>query len=377
MVQPAVLQIVPALGTGGAERSAVDVAIAAKQAGWRSYVASEGGRLVSELERAEVDHISLPLGSKSPLRMWRNVARIQDIIATRDIDIVHARSRAPAWSAWAATRRSKRLFVTTFHGYYGAENAWRRRYNRVMTQGSPVIAASEFIARHIRTTYGVDRRRIVIIPRGTDMGRFDPAAVAAERMKRLARDWRLPEAKPVVMLPGRLTRWKGQSVLIEAIGLLQNRDLVVLLVGGGDKTRRYRRELEGKIEDLGLHDVIRLTGDCSDMPAAYCLADLVVSASTEAEAFGRIAVEAQAMGCPTIATDHGGSRETILDGRTGWLVPPGDPRALARAIEVALASHRARSESAKAERREHAVANFSLERMCRATIEVYSGLLGQ
>ena len=221
---PTVLQVLPALGAGGAERSAVDVAVAAKRAGWTSLVASAGGRLVDEVTAAGVEHLTLPLDTKNPLRMGRNVGRLHEIIRTRRVDIVHARSRAPAWSAWTATRRAGRVFVTTFHGQYNAARAWNRAYNRVMARGDKVIAVSQFIVEHVKRTYGLEAERIEMIHRGLDPAVFDPAAVSEARVGRLGRDWDLPDDRPIVMLPGRLTRLKGQLVLIEAVARL-GRDL--------------------------------------------------------------------------------------------------------------------------------------------------------
>jgi glycosyltransferase involved in cell wall biosynthesis len=363
------------LGAGGAERSAVDVAVAAKRAGWTSLVASAGGRLVAELTAAGVEHLTVPLDTKNPLRMGRNEGRLQEIIRTRRVDIVHARSRAPAWSAWRASRRAGRIFVTTFHGQYDAARPWSRAYNRVMTRGDKVIAVSQFIVEHVRRTYDLEAERIVMIHRGLDPALFDPAAVSEARTRRLVRDWDLPDDRPIVMLPGRLTRLKGQLVLIEAVARLGRRDLLVLLIGGDPGRSSYRGELEQRVAALGLGEVIRFTGDCDDMPAAYLASDLVISASTKPESFGRVAVEAQAMGRPVIATDHGGARETVIEGTSGWLVPPGDVERLAAALERALAADLVRQEGFADQARAHVVANFSLEVMCRKTLEVYDGLL--
>jgi glycosyltransferase involved in cell wall biosynthesis len=372
---PTVLQVLPALGAGGAERSAVDVAIAAKRAGWTSLIASAGGRLVDEVTAAGVEHLTLPLDTKNPLRMGRNVGRLQEIIRTRRVDIVHARSRAPAWSAWTATRRAGRVFVTTFHGQYDAARVWSRAYNRVMARGDKVIAVSDFIVEHVKRTYGLEAARIVMIHRGLDPAVFDPAAVGAARVGRLARDWDLPDDRPIVMLPGRLTRLKGQLVLIEAVARLERKNLLVLLIGGDPGRSSYRAELEQRVAALGLGQVIRFTGDCDDMPAAYLASDLVISASTKPESFGRVAVEAQAMGRPVIATDHGGARETVVEGTSGWLVPPGDAARLAEALERALEADLVHQKGFADQARAHVAAKFSLEAMCRKTLEVYDSLL--
>ena len=374
---PAVLQVLPSLDTGGVERGACDVAAALASAGWRSFVASAGGPMTRELDRAGVHHLTLPMASKNPFTLRRNALRLAAVIEARAIDIVHARSRAPAWSARAAAARTDRPLVTTFHGAYGHGNALKRRYNAVMTQGDRVIAISGFIAAHIRETYGVDEERLVTIPRGIDLARFDPAAVSPERMVQLTQAWRLPDGVPIVMLPGRLTNWKGQMVLLDALARLGRADIRCLLVGSDQGRRRYRRALERRIRAKGLGAVVAIIDDCRDMAAAYMLADVVVSASTDPEAFGRVAVEAQAMGRPVIATDHGGARETVVPGETGWLVPPGDAGVLAKTLETAIALDSDTREEVAAAARAHVGARFTVERMCAATLEVYESLLGR
>ncbi|MEO5375596.1 MAG: glycosyltransferase family 4 protein [Alphaproteobacteria bacterium] len=374
--RPVILQILPRLVTGGVERGAVDVALAAREAGWTSLVVSHGGPMVRELERGGVEHIVLPVHSKNPLVMYRNVRRLADIITERGVDIVHARSRAPAWSAYAAADQTGAHFVTTVHGTYTLGGLpFKKSYNEVMTRGERVIAISSFIANHIREAYDVDSARVRIIPRGIDFSRFDPTAVNPNRIISLARAWRLADGMPVVMLPGRLTRWKGQTVLIEALARLGRRDLRCLLVGADQGRARYRRELDRLVKSSGLGDVVHIVDHCNDMAAAYMLSDVVVSASTDPEAFGRVAVEAQAMGRPVVATDHGGSRETVVPGHTGWLVPPSDPDALARAIDTVLALSPDERSALAARQIEHARANFTREAMCRRTLEVYAEVL--
>ncbi len=373
---PVVLQVLPGLVTGGVERGAVDVAAAVAAQGWTSLVASSGGPMVRELERAGAKHIALPLDSKNPFVMRANIRRLQRLMAEHGVDVVHARSRAPAWSALFAARRHGARFITTFHGTYNAANPAKRWYNSVMARGDRVIAASRFIVEHVVRQYGADPTLIRLIPRGIDFDRFDPARVSAERQMKLARDWRLPDGIPVIMLPGRLTRWKGQGVLIDAIARRGRKDLRCLLVGSDQGRGGYRRELEQRIAQHGLDTVIHIIDQCNDMPAALKLADLIVSASTDAEAFGRVAVEAQAMGKPVVATDHGGSRETVLDGDTGWLIPPGDPAPLAEAIDAALGldekQRRAIADRAIAFVR----ANFNKQLMCARTLDVYREVLG-
>jgi glycosyltransferase involved in cell wall biosynthesis len=371
---PAVLQIIPSLVSGGAERGTVELAAALVEAGWTSYVASSGGALERDVIRAGARHLTLPLASKNPLVMRRNTNALVRLIRELGIGLVHARSRAPAWSAWAAARATGCRFVTTFHNAYGARTALKRRYNSVMARGERVIAISHFVADHAATVYGIGRDRLRVIPRGVDLDSFDPTRIGAQRIADLARQWRLPNDTPVVMLPGRLTRWKGALDLIAAIAALGRRDLCCVLAGS-EQRRGFRKELDVAIARLGLAGLFRSVGECRDMPAAYMLADVVVSASSDPEGFGRVVVEAQAMGRPVVATDHGGARETIVPGVTGWLVPPRDPVALASAIDEALSLGAKEREGLARRAITHVAARFTHEGMCARTIEVYEELL--
>ena len=372
---PAVLQVLPRLVTGGVERGTVDVTAALVDAGWRAVVASAGGPMVREIERAGGVHVTLPVHSKNLLAMRANIGRLFGVIRVHDIDIVHARSRAPAWSARAAAKRAGIGFVTTFHGTYGAKSFVKRRYNAIMTKGERVIAISNFIGEHLKSVYHVDPEILRVIPRGIDTSIFNPNAVSPERMIAMSTDWRLPDDMPVIMLPGRLTHWKGQEVLIDALAQLGRDDVRCLLVAGDVGRKGYRQRLEKRIANRGVANVVQIIDDCRDMPAAFMVADVVVSASTEPEAFGRVAAEAQALGKPVIATAHGGALETVADGETGWLVPPGDPIALAEALEKTLALTAAEREALA----ERAIARinqlFTREQMCEKTLGVYREVL--
>jgi glycosyltransferase involved in cell wall biosynthesis len=371
---PAVLQVVPSLASGGVERGTVEVAAALTAAGWKAYVASEGGPMERELARAGVEHIHLPLASKSPLLIRRNAAALVEIIRRNKIDIVHARSRAPAWSAWRAARRTRRRFVTTFHNVYGDGNRLKHWYNSVMARGERVIAISDFVAAHAANDYGVGADRLRTIPRGVDMRLFDPHRVNGDRVADLAARWRVPDGFAVVMLPGRLTRWKGGLDLIEAMARLGRHDVCCLLVGA-EQRPGFRRELETAISKHELNGQFRIVEDCRDIAAAYVLSDVVVSASTDPEGFGRTIVEAQAMGRPVIATDHGGARETVIPGNTGWLVPPGDTAALAAAIEHALRLEPEARDALARRARAHIANGFTREAMCARYLDVYEELL--
>lgn len=329
---PAILQVLPALDAGGVERGTLEIAEAIQAAGWRALVASSGGRLVPALEATGARHITLPLATKSPLGIWHNAAALAELVRAEQVSILHARSRAPAWSAWLTARRTGARFVTTYHGTYGEGFPGKRLYNSVMARGDRVIAISRHIADHIHATHGRESR---VILRGVDFRRFDPALVAPERVAALRAAWAVPPGAPVILLPARLTRWKGQAVLIEALAELPA--AIAVLAGDPQGRDTYVGQLRGLAEARGVAERLRIPGHVADMPAALLAADLVVHASIEPEAFGRTVIEAQAMGRPVIAADLGGPRETVEHGVTGWLTPPGDAAALAAQIRAALA----------------------------------------
>ncbi len=362
---------------GGVERGVIDVAAALTAAGWRAIVASSGGPLVRELLRAGAIHVQLPIEARNPFLFARNSRLIGAAAREHNVSLIHARSRAPAWAARAAARRLDIPFVTTFHGYYSHSNPAKRFYNSIMIKGDRVIAISQFIAKHIRTVYRVNDDRVVTIPRGVDPVVFDPSAVSPHRLARLSKAWRLPDGLPVIMLPGRLARWKGQRVLLEALPRMKRREFVCVIVGGRKGHDRYRAELEDIVAKRNLESLVRFVDHESDMPAAYMLADVVVSASTEPEAFGRVSAEAQAMGRPVVATSHGGTMETVVPGETGWLVPPSDPDLLAMYLDQALELDIAARELLARRARTHILRNFSLQGMCASTLDVYRSVLNR
>ncbi len=373
---PVVLQVLPALDGGGVERGTVEVTQAIARAGGRALVASAGGRLVSSVERAGGRHFRLPLDSKSPWRLWRNAAALAELIRRERVDIVHARSRAPAWSAWLAARRTGVHFVTTYHAPYGENFPLKRRYNAVMAQGEIVIAISNFVAGLIRSRHGVPPERIRVIPRGVDPAVFDPARVSIDRMAKLAKAWRVEDGHPTIMLPGRLTRWKGQTVLIEALARMRNREACVVLVGSDQGRAKFSAELVALAARLGVSGRVRMVGHCDDMPAALMLSDVVVSPSIAPEGFGRVVIEAQSMARIVIGTDHGGAAETIEDGVTGMRVPPGDAAALAVALDAALAMD-AEARAAMGEAARASVsARYTTAGLQAATLDVYREVLG-
>jgi glycosyltransferase involved in cell wall biosynthesis len=370
-----ILQVLPSLAGGGVERGTIDVAAAVVKAGGRATVVSAGGPMVRELERAGAKHIAMSVDSKNAFEMWRNVKPLTRLIESERVDLVHARSRAPAWSARAAARRAGVPFVTTFHGTYNFKGWLKKRYNSVMASGDRVIAISEFIAEHIKANYHVPAERIEVIHRGIDLDIFAQQVVPVPRILALAQRWRLPDGVPVVMLPGRLTRWKGQGIFLEALARLPGVELMGVIVGGDQGRTRYREELEAKIAALGLERRVRLVGDTNDMAAAFMLADVVVSASTDPEAFGRIVVEAQAMGRPVIASNHGAAPETVLNGVTGWLVRPSDPAALAEAVRTALGMSDEERHVIAYAAENHARGKFAKDTMCAKTLALYRAVV--
>lgn len=374
------LQVVPELETGGAEQTTIDVAQAVVAAGGKALVATRGGRMAARLEADGGRLAQMPVQSKNPLVMLGNAARLVDLIRREKVSIVHARSRAPAFSALWAAQTTHTPFVATYHGVYGAKNSLKRWYNAIMTRGDLVIANSEYTRDHVLAEHDVDPDKIVTIPRGVDLDRFNPNWVTPSRLDALREAWGLsPSDRRVkILLAGRLTRIKGHLTIVAAASRLkaQGRNDFLIIFAGDDQGRTgYREEVEQAVAQAGLGDVIKLVGHCDDIPAACLVCDLAILPTTVPESFGRAAVEPQTMGRPVIASAHGGVTETILDGKTGWLVPPADvgawAQAIAHAIDVgpgelasmgALAANRTRQ-------------LYSAEAMCAATLAAYERVL--
>jgi len=374
------LQVTPRLDTGGVERTTVDVAAAVVAAGGRAIVASEGGRLEDALAAAGAALVRLPVASKNPLTIAANGRALKALAVRERVSLIHARSRAPAFSALWAARAARIPFVATYAGVYNARSPWKRWYNGVMARADLVIANSDFTRAHVLASHGADPGRVAAIPRGVDLAEFDPAAVAAERVRSVRRAWGIDEteSRPVVLLAGRLTRWKGQALAVQAARRLRARgvsDFILVLAGDDQGRDAYRQELEAAITGAAMGEAVRLVGHCADMPAAYLAADLACAPSLEPEAFGRTAVEPQAMGRPVLAADHGATAETVTPGRTGWLVAPGDVDAWAAALEAALVA----GPEAWARMGQAGMADvrsrFSVTAMTNATLEAYAQLL--
>jgi glycosyltransferase involved in cell wall biosynthesis len=374
------LQVVPELETGGAEQTTLDVAAAVVRAGGRALVASRGGRMAARLKASGAQLIEMPVHSKNPLVMIANARRLAALIRREKVSLVHARSRAPAISALWAARATKTPFVTTYHGVYNARSAPKRWYNSVMTRGDIVIANSAYTHDQVLAKYAVDPGRLVTIPRGVDLARFDPAKVSSERVEALRRAWggHANDMRKKFLLGGRLTRWKGQTLLIEAAGRLKagGEDGFLILLAGDDQGRgAYRQELETAIAAAGLQGNVKLVGHCDDMPAAYLVADFACAPSLDPEPFGRTAVEPQVMGRPVLAADHGAARETVVPGKTGWLVAPGDPGAWAQALKEAIGISPDRQAEMGRAGQARSRELYSVDAMCAATLEVYRRVL--
>ena len=373
-----VLQVVPELNSGGVERTTLEVVDALVQAGHTAHVASEGGAMEGELLVLGGHLHRLPVATKNPLKWTANAANIGAIIREYGIDLVHARSRAPAFAAKAAARREGVPFVTTYHGIYNANNPLKRAYNAVMASGDVVIANSEFTKRHIMSEHGTDSSRIRVVPRGVDMAKFDPATVSKADRRALRTEWGVPQNAKLWLLPGRITEWKGQEYAVSAVAstVLDPQENHLVLLGRVQGSGAYKDRLDELVACLeGFADRVHFRPHTEDMATAYAAADVVLSTSTDPEAFGRVAAEAQAMGVPVVATAHGGSLETVEDGVTGRLVSPNDGGALAVAVQEVLGwveSGRYSGAYARAQIQER----FSDTALKRAVLDIYGEVLG-
>ncbi len=369
-----ILQILPRLAMGGAERVAIETAEAIKSSGHRALIGAQSGPFAAAATRAGAELVTLPLATKNPFKIWRNIGRLERVMAREGVDLVHAHSRAPAWSAYYAARRRKVPFVTSYHGAYGENSGLKHRYNQVMARGDLIVVPSRFIAELVMSRYGVPESRVRVVHGGVNPHLFDPAAVLGDRVSRLAKAWRLDVSRPVIMLPARLTTLKGHKLLIEALARMRHTDVLAVCVGAAGRPA-YMQSLLALARQGGVEDRLRLVGTCDDMPAAMMLADVVVNASVQPESFGLTIIEGQAMGRVVVAAGHGGSLETVRPGETGFLFPPGDAPALAAMLDQALDMPAlvriAFGQVARAE----AVREFSIEAMQLRMLALYAELL--
>ena len=374
--QPTILQVLPELNTGGVERGTVDICRAIAGQGWTSLVASNGGSLAPNISYGGGEHITLPLAKKNPWAIWRNAQHLRELIRKHSIDIIHARSRGPAWSAYLATNHTPCHFVTSFHGFHRTGGFLKQKYNSIMAGGEKVIAVSHFMAEHIQEFYPTDPGKLEVIHRGVDLEVFSPEASSPAMIAKLTKEWHLPDdGRPVILLPGRLSRWKGQDFCLRALSELPHRNFLCLLVGPPGGHPDYADELLDLVLELQLDGCVRMVGGTPHMTEAYMLASLVVAPSLEPEAFGRIPTEAQAMGKPIIATRHGGACETVIHNETGWLVEPFNVEELTQAIALALNLTEEQRDIIAQNGRSNVEAHFSLEQMCHKTLDVYKEVL--
>ena len=377
-----VLQVIPKLGYGGAETGCYDLAHYLPENNCSSYIVTSGGELLKFIDRKKVKVIKLPVHSKNPLLMLFNSIALIFIILLNNISIVHARSRAPGWSCLIATKITRRKFVTTFHGTYNFKNSLKKFYNSVMVRSDLIIAGSNFIFSHIDKNYskylGIKKKFLVIF-RGINVDYFDSSTTLDTEENRLTSDWEVEKNKKIILMPGRLTAWKGQETFIEALNLV-NKELgyesfnAVIL--GSDQGRDiYTKKIKRLAEQYRLTSQLKFIEHCKNMPLAYKISNIVVSASVEPEAFGRVAVEAQSMEKPIIASDIGGSNETIIDNVTGFLFQSGNAEALSKKIVEVLQLDESRLKSIGIEGRKNIIKKFNVEKMCFSTYSEYKKLL--
>ena len=373
-----VLQVLPELNQGGVELGTIEIASELQKRGIENYVASAGGRMTHNLERLKVKHFTLPLKTKNIFKLYINSRRLSKIIKEYGITIVHARSRAPAWSAYWAAKRCGVHFMTTFHGTYGlGPFGIKKIYNKVMTFGERVIAISDHIKAHIIKNYGTDEAKIRRVSRCVNMENFDVENISAERMIKLMEENNIPEDKPLITLIGRLTNWKGQKLLINALAKIKDEEFHCLLIGDDQGRVKYSEELRQMIEKYSMGDRFTFIRHISDVPAAMMISEIVLSTSIEPEAFGRIAIEGQAMGRIVVASNIGGSVETVINGVTGKLFESGNADDLATALRWALHLSTEEKQKIGAAAIKNVKEHFTKQIMCDKTIKVYEELINQ
>ena len=377
-----VLQVIPKLGYGGAETGCYDLAHYLPENNCSSYIVTSGGELLKFIDKKKVKVIKLPVHSKNPFLMLFNSIALIFIILLNNISIVHARSRAPAWSCLFATKITRRKFVTTFHGTYNFKNSIKKFYNSVMVRSDLIIAGSNFIFSHIDQNYskylGIKKKFLVIF-RGINVDYFDSSTTLNNEENILTSDWEVDRNKKTILMPGRLTAWKGQETFIEALNLVNKElgyDSFNAIILGSDQGRDiYTKKIKRLAEQYRLTSQLKFIEHCKNMPLAYKISDIVVSASVEPEAFGRVAVEAQSMEKPIIASDIGGSNETIIDNVTGFLFQSGNAEALSKKIIEVLQLDESRLKSIGIEGRKNIIKKFNVEKMCFSTYSEYKKLL--
>ena len=377
-----VLQVIPKLGYGGAETGCYDLAHYLPENNCLSYIVTSGGELLKFVDQKKVKVIKLPVHSKNPVMILFNSIALIFIILFHNISIVHARSRAPAWSCLIAVKITRRKFVTTFHGTYNFNNLIKKFYNSVMVRSNLVIAGSNFIFSHIKDNYSkylASKKKFLVIFRGINVDYFDPSTTLDAEENDLLSSWGLTRDKKLILMPGRLTSWKGQEIFIEALNLVNKelgyKSFYAVILGSDQGRDIYSKKIKRLTEQYRLTNQIKFIEHCKNMPLAYKISDLVISASIEPEAFGRVAIEAQSMEKPIIASDIGGSNETIIDNESGFLFKSRDPESLSKKIVEVLSLDQSRLKLIGAEGRKNIIKKFNVEKMCFSTYSEYKKLL--
>ena len=377
-----VLQVIPKLGYGGAESGCYDLAHYLTENNCSSYIVTSGGELLKYIDKKKVKVIRLPVHSKNPILMFFNSIILIFIILICNISIVHARSRAPAWSCLLATKITKRKFVTTFHGTYNFKNSLKKYYNSIMLKSDLIIAGSNFIFSHINENYSEYlnlNKKFLVIFRGINTEYFNPSKIHQTDQKKLISKWNISKEKPLILLPGRLTSWKGQEMFIEAIRLvkekLSEKSFCAVILGSDQGRNVYKKKLLRLVEQYRLNDYIKFFDKCELMPLAYQISDIVVSTSIEPEAFGRVSVEAQSMEKPIIASNIGGSKETIIDDKTGFLFEAQKPDELSKKIIHVLNLDESTLKFIGIEGRKNVIKKFNIEKMCFSTYSEYKKII--
>jgi len=377
-----VLQVIPNLGYGGAETGCYDLAHYLPEKDCRSFIVTSGGELLKFVRKEKVKIIRLPVHSKNPIIIFFNVIMLSLIQLIYNIDIVHARSRAPAWACYWSCLMTRRKFVTTFHGTYSIEGNLKKFYNSIMVKSKLIIAGSNFIFNHINDNYKkyIDgNRKLMVIFRGINLDFYNRKNISQNKKKELIKNWGIEEDKIQILLPGRLTPWKGQENFIEALNILRedygNINFQGIILGSDQGRNVFRKKLLNLVERYNLNKKILFVNHCNEMPLAYSVADFVISSSIRPEAFGRVAVESQAMEKPIIASNIGGSKETIIDGKSGFLYKYDDPRELAKILNTVMELDKDTLNSIGNEGRKNVVKKFDVEKMCQTTVTEYKKLL--
>ncbi len=377
LIRPVIAQIIPALNNGGVERGTIETAQAISDVGWKPIVISSGGMLESQLKRAGAKHFTLPVNKKNPVSWQFTKIKLQKILKGENVDIVHVRSRVPAWIGLPVAKVFDIPTVSTIHGKFEAYNLLKRAYNKQMLKADEIIAISKFTKSVIERQFPklLPNISLNVIHRGVDTSVFSPNNVTQQRIINEAERIGLPDDLPVVMLPARPSSWKGHLILLRALARLEHLQVAIVLLGAGDFNTGYAEMLEKASVELGLGANVRITTSSRDMPAALMLADVVVMPSIHPEPFGRIAIEAQAMGRPVIAFDHGGARETILEGKTGWLAKPNDIDSLSANLKAALSISKSKRNELSNLAQSNVKRRFSVRKMTNSTLEIYRKLL--